>query len=149
MTNGFLKKEDAVELNGKYLKNKLSDFKQKNCLISEIKPVDDRPFIAVASSNGLLVDLHLGKSPALYIYKQTANGYKFLEKRTTPEVGTGDFRWIKLVSLIKDCKALLVQDAGYNPVSIIKTSGIKIVKMTGLIDEGLNAISCPETNHLI
>lgn len=113
-----------------------------------INPIDtqnSRPYIAVASSDNLLVDLHLGQSRSLSIFKQTNKGFKYVEKRKTPETGIGDFRWIRLAQLLNDCRAIVVNDAGYNPVNILHSSGIQVIKMRGLIDEGLSIV-CQQHN---
>ncbi len=96
--------------------------------------------MAVATFEGLLVNMHLGEAKSLSIYKQTTNGFRFVEKRSTPEVGSGDFRWINLASKLNDCRALLVSGVGPNPLNILQHSGIRVIQMTGLVDEGLEAV---------
>ncbi len=105
-----------------------------------IKPNDDRPYVAVATHEGMLVNMHLGEAETLYIYKQTPNGFHFVEERSTPEAGSGDFRWINLANKLKDCRAILVAGVGGNPTNILQHSGIRVIQMTGLIDEGLEAV---------
>jgi nitrogen fixation protein NifB len=105
-----------------------------------LKPNDDRPYVAVATHEGMLVNMHLGEAQILYIYKQTPNGFHFVEERSTPESGSGDFRWINLANKLKDCRAILVSGVGGNPMSILQHSGMRVIQMTGLIDEGLEAV---------
>lgn len=105
-----------------------------------IKPHDDRPYVAVATYEGLLVNMHLGEAQSLYIYKQTHNGFKYVEERPTPPSGSGDFRWINLANVLKDCRAILVSGVGGNPSNILNHSGIRVIQMTGMIDEGLEAV---------
>ena len=102
--------------------------------------IEDRPYTAVATYEGMLVNAHLGDADTLYIFKETPNGYQFVEERETPEPGCGDNRWRKMGDLLKDCRALLVSGVGTNPLKIIQSSGIRIIQMTGLIDEGLDAV---------
>jgi nitrogen fixation protein NifB len=121
------------------------DYKDAFGLIQEfaaqpMKPDEDRPYVAVASYEGLLVNQHLGEAETLTIYKQTPNGFKYVGERETPSVGSGDFRWIRLANLLNDCRALLVSGVGPNPLNILQHSGIRVVQMTGLIDDGLEAI---------
>ena len=99
-----------------------------------------KPFVAVASYEGLLVNQHLGEAEQLYIFRETPNGYKLVEQRATPAAGSGSLRWKELGELISDCRALLVGGIGPSPSSIIGRSGVKIVEMTGLIDDGLDAV---------
>ena len=96
-----------------------------------------RPYVAVATSGGYLVDSHLGKVKSLLVYRKTETGFLSVEWRETPSAGTGDFRWIRLAALLEDCRALLVVQAGNNPVNILEHSGIHVIRMNGLIDEGL------------
>jgi nitrogen fixation protein NifB len=105
-----------------------------------LKPNEDRPFVAAATHEGILVNMHLGEAQTLYIYKQTPNGFHFMEERHTPEPGSGDFRWINLANNLKDCRAILVAGVGGNPVNILQNAGIRVIQMTGLIDEGLEAV---------
>ncbi len=99
-----------------------------------------REYVAVASNEGLLVNQHLGEAESLYIYKETPHGYRFLEKRETPHKGTGMLRWKNLVEQIDDCRSLLVSGVGSTPFTFISKTGIKVIEMTGLIDEGLDCI---------
>jgi len=101
---------------------------------------ETRPYVAVASHEGLLVNQHLGEADTLYIYKETSSGYRMVEQRRTPPSGTGNHRWQALGESLSDCRALLVGGIGPSPSSIIGRTGIQIVEMTGLIDDGLDAM---------
>ena len=105
-----------------------------------LNPVEERPYVAVTSHEGLLVNQHLGESKEIHIYRESPNGYRFVEKRETPVAGEGELRWIKLTELLKDCRALLTGGAGPNPVRIVQASGVRVIQMTGLIDTGLDTI---------
>ncbi len=105
-----------------------------------MKPAEDRPYVAVATHEGLLVNQHLGEASQLYVYKQTPNGFKFLGERKTPPPGCGDVRWLEVAKLLKDCRALLVSGVGPNPLHLLEMSGLRVIQMTGLIDEGLEAV---------
>jgi nitrogen fixation protein NifB len=121
------------------------DFKGAFGLLQEyatkpLNPSEDRPYVAVATQEGLLVNRHLGEAKSLYIFRQSPKGFHYVEERVTPEAGSGDFRWINLANALKDCRAILVSGVGDNPASILHRSGIRVIQMTGLIDEGLEAI---------
>jgi len=103
-------------------------------------PSENRPYVAVATYEGMLVNMHLGEASSLYIYKQSPKGFHYIEERATPEPGTGDFRWINMANLLNDCRAILVSGVGDNPANILYRSGIRVIQMTGLIDEGLEAV---------
>jgi nitrogen fixation protein NifB len=101
---------------------------------------ETRPYVAVASNEGMLVNQHLGEADSLYIFRETPNGYRMVEQRKTPASGIGSRRWIELAELLNDCRAMLVGGIGPSPSATIGRNGIRIVEMTGLIDEGLDAI---------
>jgi len=122
-----------------------ADFKERINMIREyaskpLIPEEDRPFVAVSTEEGLLVNQHLGEAGKLNIYRKTPNGFKLVEERPTPEPGSGDQRWAILTRTLSDCRALLTSGVGNNPLNILQQSGIRIIQMTGLIDEGLEAI---------
>ncbi len=103
-------------------------------------PDETRPFVAVASYEGMLVNQHLGEADRVYVFRETPNGYRLVEQRKTPPAGTGNARWETLGKMLDDCRALLVGGIGPSPSAIIGRSGIRIIEMTGLIDEGLDAV---------
>lgn len=103
-------------------------------------PDDERPYVAAATYEGILVNRHLGEADTLHIFKQADDGFRFVEERKTPAPGCGDDRWRELSNIIKDCRALLVSGVGDNPLKIIQNSGIRVIQMTGMIDEGLVAV---------
>lgn len=92
------------------------------------KPHKSRPNIAVVSSNGMEVDLHLGQAPQLLIYGPREDGLKcLLECRPAPEPGAGKERWDILAGTIPDCFALLAASAGERPRRILDRHGINVL----------------------
>lgn len=100
----------------------------------------NRPFVAVASNEGILVNQHLGEAERLYVFRETPNGYKLVNQRTTPARGGGNNRWEELGNILSDCRALLVGGIGTKPSEVLTRSGLRIVEMSGLIDQGLDAV---------
>jgi nitrogen fixation protein NifB len=102
---------------------------------------EGRTRVAVASNEGLLVNLHLGEARKLYIFEQSHNGYHFVEIRNTPPEGGGVERWKALVNTtLVDCQAILVGGIGETPMRILHANGIRVIQMSGLIDAGLDAV---------
>ncbi len=102
-----------------------------------------RPYVAVATLEGALVNQHLGEADRLAIYEQdlAAPGrFRLLEIRQAPPEGGGENRWGALGELLKDCRAILVTAAGPTPQKALAASGLKIIEMEGIIDEGLKAV---------
>lgn len=100
----------------------------------------ERPYVAVATNEGLLVNQHLGEANNLYIFEQSPKGFKLVEVRNTPSTGKGDQRWLDMARMLHDCRALLVSGVGENPKSMLNSCKVHVVEMTGLIDEGLEGI---------
>lgn len=100
-----------------------------------------RERVAVASNEGLLVNMHLGEARKVYIFEQSKNGYHFVETRNTPPEGTGMSRWKELAEkTLMDCQAILVAGIGETPMKVMQENGVKVIQMNGLIDSGLDAI---------
>jgi nitrogen fixation protein NifB len=105
--------------------------------------INGRPYIAVASYEGMLVNQHLGEAARVLIFKQdasTPSGCKFVEVRKTPEPGSGPARWAALVDLLHDCRAILVSTAGPQPKRALEERGLPVIEMEGMIEEGLTAV---------
>ncbi len=100
----------------------------------------ERPYVAVASNEGILVNQHLGEAERLYIFKETPNGYKLVNQRVTPPKGSGDKRWEELGETLSDCRAILVGGIGPKPSKILGQSGLQVIEMSGLIDQGMDAV---------
>jgi nitrogen fixation protein NifB len=102
---------------------------------------EGRTRVAVASNEGLLVNLHLGEARKMYIFEQSRNGYHFVEIRNTPPEGGGEERWQALANTtLVDCRAALVGGIGETPMRVLHANGIKVIQMSGLIDAGLDAV---------
>ena len=111
-----------------------------NAVRKPLFATENRPFVAVASEEGIFVNQHLGEAEELNIYGLVEGEYRYIEKRSTPKPGSGDWRWIDLSKQIADCSAVLVNGAGQNPTKILKSLGVKVIQMEGLIEDGLNWI---------
>jgi len=98
--------------------------------------------VAVASNEGMMVNMHLGEAPFFYIFEEEEDGhYNLIEQRTAPSSGTGDERWVRLGEIFSDCRGLLVAGIGPRPSNILSGKfGLEIIEMTGLIEEGLDAM---------
>jgi nitrogen fixation protein NifB len=105
-----------------------------------LNPSEDRPHVAVATLEGTLVNQHLGEAEQLAIFGRQNGAFVLVETRRTPLPGGGQQRWRELATVLKDCRALLVASAGESPRSVLTSSGVKVVIMEGLIEEGLEAI---------
>lgn len=102
-------------------------------------PSNERPNVAVVSSNGIEVDLHLGHAIQFLIYGPRQDGLACLiETRTAPEPGSGPLRWQQTAEILNDCFVLLTASAGEKPRSILTQSGLKVYitedNIEGMVD---------------
>lgn len=112
----------------------------QSCAGLALNPQESRPFVAVASREGMLVNAHLGEAEEVYVYKQEGDEYVLVDTRKAPQPGGGNQRWMDLAALLKDCKAILVGKAGRSPRELLNKAGIKVIEMQGLIEEGLEVV---------
>ncbi|TVM35762.1 radical SAM protein [Oceanidesulfovibrio marinus] len=86
----------------------------------------DRPYVAVATSDGEAVDVHLGHAETLLIYSNDNGLVTLHEARKTPPRGGGDNRWSALAEILSDVKVLIAAGAGDNPRTILADKGIDV-----------------------
>ncbi len=99
------------------------------------RPSPLRPLVAVASSGGLEVDLHLGRAQRLLIYGCREDGLVCLrETRWAPQPGSGRQRWQELSDLLSDCCALLTLQAGETPRRVLQENGVRVILTDGQIE---------------
>ncbi|WP_318662282.1 NifB/NifX family molybdenum-iron cluster-binding protein [Treponema sp.] len=112
--------------------------------------------IAVASSDGLIVDGHFGSTDAFEIYEITDEGFSKTESRTIEvpsdeektevradsRCGCGCAGFIPYkVAALKDCKAVLCARIGPGAKQQLERSGITAFDVVCKIDEALEKIS--------
>ena len=102
--------------------------------------VNDRPYVAAASEEGLLVNQHLGEAKSLWIFARRGDGFVLVERREAPLAGSGATRWAELAHLLNDCRALLVSAAGASPRRQLEATGVQTHQTDGLIEEALDAV---------
>jgi nitrogen fixation protein NifB len=108
-----------------------------DCLMP--KPSKERPNVAVVSSNGIEVDLHLGHAIQFLIYGPRQDGLAcLLEARKAPEPGSGAKRWQQTAEILKDCFILLTASAGEKPRRLLGEQGLKVYitedNIEGMVD---------------
>jgi nitrogen fixation protein NifB len=100
----------------------------------------ERPYVAVASMEGLLVNQHLGEATSVWIFGEKDGRADLVERRLTPAPGGGPERWRALTDLVSDCCAILVSGIGPQPEKVMECAGVKVIVMEGLAVEGIEAI---------
>jgi nitrogen fixation protein NifB len=126
----------------------------KNCQHLEVlepsgQKVSHRPYVAVASLEGVLVNQHLGEACQLLVYGEKQGRFGLIEARQTPEPGGGMQRWSELAAILSDCRAVLVSGAGEKPKKVFADGGIEVIECEGVIDEAVRAVFAGESlNHM-
>lgn len=115
------------------------------CLIAcskKVIPIEEkeRPYVAVATVEGILVNQHLGQADQFQIWQKTDQGFTLVEERLAPDRGSGFERWQKVATMLKDCRAILASSIGDNPKEILTKCGVLPVEMSGFIETGLQAV---------
>ncbi|MBU2537683.1 MAG: dinitrogenase iron-molybdenum cofactor biosynthesis protein [Proteobacteria bacterium] len=92
------------------------------------KPTTARPNVAVLSSNGMDIDLHLGQAIKALIYGPREDGLPcLLGTRDLPEPGSGDNRWEQVGGILSDCFVLMAASAGQKPRDILGSLGLTVL----------------------
>jgi nitrogen fixation protein NifB len=103
-------------------------------------PAAKRPYVAVATQEGVLVNQHLGEAREFQIWGLEGERYQLIENRKAPTSGGGIRRWHQLAKILADCRAVLISGIGPTPADILEKSGTLPVEASGFIEEGLAAI---------
>lgn len=109
---------------------------QVSCRTDHPKATKDRPNVAVASSDGMDVDLHLGQAAKILVYGPRGSDALpcLLETRDAPQPGGGKGRWQALADTLPDCFVLLAAGAGENPRNILGEHGIRVMVVNDAIE---------------
>ncbi len=99
-----------------------------------------RPYVAVATQEGILINQHLGEARKFNIYEEKEGSFNLVCERDAPPMGGGIKRWHKLARILGDCKAILISNIGETPLEILKNSGVNPVEAAGFIEDGLEAV---------
>lgn len=113
----------------------------RECASKPLRPQEHRPCVAVATQEGMLVNLHLGEATQFHIFSEGPNGsFSHQGIRLGPPKGGGNQRWSNLARSLRDCRAVLVNAAGPSPRATMESAGIAVIEMEGLIEEGLACV---------
>jgi len=111
--------------------------------------------IAVASTDGKVVNQHFGKADHFYIIEvDDENNYKQIELRKLPPVCQGgdhdDGAIQRSVKSLSDCQYVLVSRIGQRAENELEGQGISVYIIPDMIDDALNKlISYVEINNMI
>lgn len=92
--------------------------------------------LAVVSSDGENVDLHLGKGKTVYVYDY-GDELTFVEKRDVEISQDSKHQGGKVIKACLDCDVLIAVQYGFKSKIKAEDAGIKLVMDEGPIDEVL------------
>jgi nitrogen fixation protein NifB len=101
-----------------------------------------RPYVAVASMEGILINQHLGEADNLWIFEYVDGQSQLVEMRSAPESGGGNQRWRELSETISDCHSILVSGVGRAPRWVMEQSGLRVIEAAGLISQAMESLHC-------
>ena len=95
--------------------------------------------IAVASSDGIVVNQHFGRARSFYVYQMNDKKAEFVEKRIGRPFCHGgehdDEDLQDTIDLLSDCKEVYVLEIGAGAEDALTERGIQPVKRRGLVEK--------------
>lgn len=95
--------------------------------------------LAVATSDGFSVNEHFGHAKFFRVYDINQSGYDFIEVRDAVaacqhRLGHDTTRFDKIIELLSDCDALLVQKIGEGAAAYLIAKNVRVFEVSGSID---------------
>lgn len=104
----------------------------------------ERNLIAVASSDGIVVNSHFGRATTFYIYEEKEEQIRYVEKRKVEPVCTGgnhdDMKLRENLEKFSDCRYLLVSRIGNGAATMAESLGIDAYEIPGMIEESIQQL---------
>jgi len=95
--------------------------------------------LAVATSDGFTVNEHFGHAKFFRVYDINQSAYDFIEVRDAVaacqhRLGHDTTRFDKIIELLSDCDALLVQKIGEGAAAYLIAKNVRVFEVSGSID---------------
>lgn len=108
-----------------------------------MKGMINMPKAAVATSDGFTVNEHFGHAQFFRVYELGDTSHEFLEVRDAVAVcqqtlGHDTTRFDKIIELLSDCDAVLVQKIGEGAAAYLISKGVRVFEVSGRIDAVLD-----------
>lgn len=102
--------------------------------------------VAVASSDGIVVNSHFGRAGTFYIYEAKEDGnLEVLEKRVVSPVCNGgnhdEERLKENLKKLSDCSCLLVSRIGNSAAAMAEEYGLEAYEIPGMIEESIQQLT--------
>ncbi|MCR5802852.1 MAG: dinitrogenase iron-molybdenum cofactor biosynthesis protein [Clostridia bacterium] len=105
---------------------------------------DERYLIAVASSDGIVVNNHFGHASTFYIYEVDNDVIELKEvRKVEPVCQTGehdDKRLNENAEVFSDCDFLLASKVGDGAAAVLESKGIIPYQIPGIISESIDKL---------
>ena len=131
---------DAAGLLNEPMSNELKDCLKVSSLLPLNPGEKNREYVAVASTDGVFINQHLGAARKIRIYQKTRQDFELVEERETPRPGNGQERWNELTEILKDCRAVVVSGVGRRPREVLLKHGIRIYEEQSLLKQALDKV---------
>ncbi len=100
--------------------------------------------VAVASTDGNIIDLHFGHADAFHIYSVSEQGSVLIESRSVKKycAGPAECSEDKMDTLeaVSDCDAIISKVIGLSPKNKLEEMGVKVFSMVDTVDSGLKNV---------
>lgn len=130
---------DAVGLLDKDLSGSMSGCLSA-CSKMELPVAEARPFVAVCTREGMLVNQHLGEAKEYQIWTVRDGEPVMIEERQAPPQGCGPKRWEALAATLRDCRAVLCSAAGETPTMLLGEHGLNVEVCSGFVSDVVAAV---------
>ncbi len=102
--------------------------------------------IAIATSDGYTVNEHFGQAKFFRVYELDGGGHSFLDVRDAvaacqQSLGHDTTRFDKIIELLSDCDALLVNKIGEGAAAYLISRGVRVFEVSGTIDAVLDKLA--------
>lgn len=101
--------------------------------------------VAIASNDGITVNQHFGTASKFYIYEADETKFKHIDIRENIPYCIGNVHDVQgvnnTVSLLSDCKYVLVSKIGLGPALALQDKGVEAVETDEKIDDALKYIT--------
>jgi len=106
---------------------------------------DSKYLVAVASSDGIVINKHFGKASRFYIYNVKDDEEITLSeiRDVTPVCNAGDHddnRLQENLNLFRDCEYVLVSRIGYGASQMADSMGIEVMELPGEIHKSITTL---------
>lgn len=94
--------------------------------------------VAVASSDGVNIDLHFARASSFYIYDINEDGFEYIENRKQRAANKHDEDgFAGTLKLIEDCRSIIVGQIGMGALSFVNKKGFRVFEAPYPVSEVL------------